>query len=108
MASDDGALLIPLAAPVVVAIAPGPDPIRPRYPYPARVANVWQPGLVEICTLRELGLDAEALAPDVELGGLVLPPERTRGEVIDGSVQEAAEQLVGILRMKRLKVKVES
>ena len=102
VASDDGAWLMPVAAPAVVAIAPGPAPIRPRYPYPARIANAWQPGLVEICTPRELGLDAEALAPDVEPGGLVLPPERTRGEVIGGSVQEAAEQLVGILRMKRM------
>jgi electron transfer flavoprotein alpha/beta subunit len=86
----------------VVAIAPGPAPIRPRYPYPARIANAWQPGLVEICTPRELGLDVQALAPDIEPGGLVLPPERTRGEVIGGSVQEAAEQLVGILLVKRV------
>jgi len=102
VASDEGAILMPLVAPVVVAIAPGPDPIRPRYPYPARIANAWQPGLVEICTPRELGLAAEVLAPDVEPGGLVLPPERTRGEVIGGSTQEAAEQLVGILRVKRV------
>ena len=64
-----GAVLIPLAAPVVVAIAPGPAPIRPRYRYPARIANAWQLGLVEICTPRELGLDAEALAPDIESDG---------------------------------------
>ena len=102
VASGDGAVLMPLAAPAVVAIAPGPDPVRPRYPYPARIANAWQAGLVEICTPRELGLDAEALAPDIEPGGLVLPPERTRGEVIGGSVHAAAEQLVGILRMKRV------
>jgi electron transfer flavoprotein beta subunit len=102
VASDDGAILVPLAVPGVVAIAPGPAPIRPRYPYPARIANAWQPGLVEICTPRELGLDAEALAPDVEPGGLVLPPERTRGEVIGGSAQEAAQQLISVLRMKRL------
>jgi len=102
VASGDGAVLMSLAAPAVVAIAPGPDPVRPRYPYPARIANAWQAGLVEICTPRELGLDAEALAPDIEPGGLVLPPERTRGEVIGGSVQEAAEQLVGILRVKRV------
>jgi len=102
VASDEGAILMPLAAPAVVAVAPGPDPIRPRYPYPARIANAWQPGLVEICTPRELGLDAEALAPDIEPGGLVLPPERTRGEVIGGSAQAAAEQLVGMLRAKRV------
>jgi len=102
VASDEGAMLMPLAAPVVVAIAPGPDPIRPRYPYPARIANAWQPGLVEICTPRELGLDVQTLAPDIEPGGLVLPPERTRGEVIGGSVQEAAEQVVGILLVKRV------
>jgi electron transfer flavoprotein beta subunit len=102
VASDAGTILMPLVAPVVVAIAPGPDPIRPRYPYPARIANAWQPGLVEICTPRELGLEAEALAPDLEPGSLVLPPERTRGEVIGGSVQEAAEQLVGMLRARRV------
>ena len=102
VASDEGAILMPLAAPVVVAIAPGPDPVRPRYPFPARIATAWQPGLVEICTPLELGLDAEALAPDIELGGLVLPPERTRGEVIGGSAQEAAEQLMGMLRAKRV------
>ena len=102
VASADSAMLIPLAAPAVVAIAPGADPIRPRYPYPARIANAWQPGLVEISSPQELGLDAEALAPDVDPGGLVLPPERTRGEVIGGSAREAAEQLVGILRVKRL------
>jgi electron transfer flavoprotein beta subunit len=102
VASGDGAVLMALAAPAVVAIAPGLDPIRPRYPYPGRIANAWQPGLVEICTPRELGLDAEALTPDVEPGGLVLPPERTRGEVIRGSAQAAAEQLVGILRMRRV------
>jgi electron transfer flavoprotein beta subunit len=102
VASGDGAMLMPLTTPTVVAIAPGRDPIRPRYPYPARIANAWQPGLVEICSPLELGLDAEALAPDVDPGGLVLPPERTRGEVIGGSAQEAAEQLVGILRMRRV------
>lgn len=102
VAFDADAVRIPLAVPVVIAIASGPAPIRPRYPYPPRIANAWQPGLVEICTPRELGLDAEALAPDVELGGLILPPERTRGERIGGSVQEAAEQLAGILRMRKV------
>ena len=101
-ATDEGAVLVSLAPPAVVAVAPGLNPVRPRYPNPARIANAWQPGLVEICAPQALGLDADGLASDIEPGGLVLPPERIRGEVIGGSAADAAEQLIGILRMKRV------
>ncbi len=99
-AGDGVAEIITLAPPAVIAIAAGAE--RPRYPHPARIANAWAPGLVEICAVQELGLTAEALAPDSAPGSLILPPERTRGQVIGGMVKAAAEELVGVLRSKRI------
>jgi electron transfer flavoprotein alpha/beta subunit len=84
--------------PAVLAILPGPE--RPRYPHPVRIANAWNEGMVEVWLAADLGL-AE-LAPDTEPGGLILGPERTRGQVIKGSVQEAAAELAGVLRARRL------
>ncbi len=98
--TDAGAWRMPLTPPMVVAVASGPDPIRPRYPIPARIANAWQPGLVEIWSPEELELDRETLAPDIEPGALVLPPERSRGQIIGGPIVEAAEQLVALLETK--------
>ena len=102
VASDDGAVAHAAGGPSRSRHRSRPRSDPPALSLPGGHRQCRQPGLVEICTPRELGLDAEALAPDVEPGGLVLPPERTRGEVIGGSVQDAAEQLVGILRMKRM------
>jgi hypothetical protein len=42
------------------------------------------------------------LASDAETGGLILGPERIRGQVIKGTVQEAAAELVGLLKSRRL------
>lgn len=95
-----GALQKPLTLPAVASVAPGA--YRPRYPHPARIANAWNPGLLETWTAADLGVSPEALAPDIEMGGLVLGPERTRGQVIGGSVQEAAGELVNILRSRRI------
>ena len=92
--------VISLALPAVVAIAAGIE--RPRYPQPARIANAWAPGLLATCTAQDLGLTAEDLAPDVEVGGLVLPPERTRGQVIAGPLATAAEELLAALKAQRL------
>ncbi len=90
----------PLALPAVASVAPGAQ--RPRYPHPARIANAWNPGLLETWTVADLGVSPEALAPDVEMGGLVLGPERVRGQIIGGSLQEAAGELVNILRSRRI------
>lgn len=100
--AKDGASALqkPLVLPAVAAVAPGAG--RPRYPHPARIANAWDPGLLAGWTADELGVSAAALAPDVEPGGLILGPERTRGQVLGGSPAEAAQKLVEILRAKRL------
>ncbi len=94
------ALQKPLLLPAVASVAPGA--IRPRYPHPARIANAWNPGLLETWTVADLGVSAEALTPDTETGGLILGPERTRGQIIGGSPQEAAAELLNILRSRRI------
>jgi|GEM_PF-292250 len=104
--SDGHFFSVSLSTPGVVAVVPGPE--RPRYPHPSRIANAWEPGLVECWTAagpatgsgQSLGI-AE-LAADTETGGLVLGPERVRGQVIKGAVQDAAAELAGILKTRRL------
>lgn len=91
---------IPVALPAVISIAPGPT--RPRYPHPARIAVAWDAALLETWDAAELGLPDDALAPDTEPGGLILGPERVRGQVIGGAVDEAAGELVNVLRGKRI------
>ena len=98
VAAENGGEVAPAPTPAVVAILPGPE--RPRYPHPARIANAWNDGMVEIWTAADLGLTD--LSPDLELGGLILGPERVRGQVIKGGAQEAAIELAGILKVKRL------
>jgi electron transfer flavoprotein beta subunit len=97
VAAENGGEVAPAPTPAVVAILPGPE--RPRYPHPARIANAWNDGMVEVWTADDLGLTD--LSPDTELGGLILGPERVRGQVINGSVQEAAAELVGLLKSRR-------
>ena len=98
VAVENGGEVVPVSTPAVVAILPGPE--RPRYPHPARIANAWNDGMVEVWTADDLGLTD--LSPDTELGGLILGPERVRGQVIKGSAQEAAAELAGVLMARRL------
>lgn len=108
VAQTDGGAATRLSLPAVVAVAPGPE--RPRYPHPARIANAWEPGLVSLWTVGEpsagceqsLGLDAAALAADTEPAGLILGPERVRGQVIGGAPEEATATLVGLLKARRV------
>jgi electron transfer flavoprotein beta subunit len=98
VAGEKGGEAAPVPTPAVLAILPGPE--RPRYPHPARIANAWNDGMVDVWTAADLGL--ADLAPDTELGGLILGPERVRGQVIKGSAQEAAIELAGLLKARRL------
>jgi electron transfer flavoprotein alpha/beta subunit len=98
LAGEDGGELAPVATPAVLAIQPGPD--RPRYPHPARIAVAWDEGMVDVWTAADLGVTD--LAADSEAGALVLGPERTRGQVIGGSVAEAVRTVADVLKAKRL------
>jgi electron transfer flavoprotein beta subunit len=99
VANGNAAQSVPVMTPTVVAVTPGVE--RPRYPHPARIANAWNEGLVEIWAVADLNL--ADMASDTETGGLILGPERIRGQVIKGSVQEAAAELAGVLKARRLK-----
>ncbi|HEX9117959.1 MAG TPA: hypothetical protein VGA61_17960 [Anaerolineae bacterium] len=96
--SQTDAVVLP--APAVAEIASVPD--RPRYPTAQRIANVYQPGLVDICHPAELGLEPADLDPDIERGGLVLGPERTPGQILAGAADEVVDAVVGILRAERV------
>jgi electron transfer flavoprotein beta subunit len=98
VAGETGGEVALVPTPAVLAILPGPE--RPRYPHPARIANAWNDGMVDVWPAADLGL--ADMAPDTELGGLILGPERVRGQVIKGSAQEAAAELVGLLKARRL------
>ena len=98
VAGENGGELTPVPTPAVLAILPGPE--RPRYPHPARIANAWNDGMVEVWAAADLGL--ADLAPDTELGGLILGPERTRGQVIGGSAADAAKAVAEILKARRV------
>jgi electron transfer flavoprotein beta subunit len=99
-AFEGQAARLPLALPAVAEVMPGPE--RPRYPHPSRIAVAWNEGYVETWRADEMGLEEEALTPDAEMGSLVLGAERQRGQVIGGAPEQAAEELAGILRAKRL------
>ncbi len=98
IANGNAGQSVSVAAPAVVAVTPGAE--RPRYPHPARIAVAWDAGMVETWAAADLGL--ADLTSDTETGGLILGPERVRGQVIKGSVQEAARELAGILKARRL------
>jgi len=97
---DGKALRVPMALPAVAEVIPGAD--RPRYPHPSRIAVAWNEGYVETWHAAEMGVEDEALAADAEMGSLALGAERQRGQVIGGAPEQAAEELAGILRSKRL------
>ncbi len=98
-ARDGGAVRVPVALPAVAMVMAGPE--RPRYPHPSRIAVAWNEGFVETWPAAELGVAEEELAPDAEMGSLVLGPERQRGQVLSGAPAEAAVELAGILAAKR-------
>lgn len=97
--SDGGAVRVPVALPAVALVMPGPS--RPRYPHPSRIAVAWNEGYVETWPAAELGVAEEQLTADAEMGGLVLGPERQRGQVLSGGPAAAAE-LASILGSRRL------
>ena len=94
------AAMVRLNSPAVASIAPGA--VRPRYPHAARIANAWRPETVEICTAAELGLGDEVFVAETQAGAFTLAPERTRGQVLSGSVEDAAAGLLDLLAARRL------
>jgi electron transfer flavoprotein beta subunit len=98
--TDSGAVRMPVSLPAVATVMAGTE--RPRYPHPSRIAVAWNEGYVETWQAADLGVAEELLAPDSDMGGLVLGPERQRGQMISGSPSQAATDLAGILAAKNL------
>lgn len=97
VARAGGAERRPVTLPAVLAMRAGVD--RPRYPHPARIAHAWDAGLLEVWNADTLGV---TLVSDLERGGLILAPERTRGQVLRGEPAAAAAELVNVLRARRV------
>jgi electron transfer flavoprotein beta subunit len=100
VAGPAGGCLVPVALPAALAVTAGAE--RPRYPHPARIANAWDDGLLERLSPADLGVGADALAPDTQPGNLILGPERVRGQIVGGGLAEAAASVAGLLRAKRV------
>jgi len=83
--------------PAVVAVVE--DANKPRYAPAANIVRVYNdPGAVERVSTTDLGLAEEALARLVTRRGERYPPERVFGQVVDGSTEEVARQLLRALR----------
>jgi electron transfer flavoprotein beta subunit len=54
--------------------------------------------VVPVITIEELGLSKEDVAPLVEATKMDMPPARHAGKIIQGTPEEAAKQLVSLLR----------
>jgi electron transfer flavoprotein alpha/beta subunit len=88
--------------PAVVTVAPGA--LEPRYPDGARLINVYRgegemAAALEAWNVAEL-VEPGTLAPLIEERGKDFPPERERGERVDGSPEEMAEVVAQALRQR--------
>ncbi len=88
------------ALPAVVTVHPRAT--RPRFPHAARVINAYRDAKVVVWDADDLGLAEDELAPQTEFRSYSLLPERERGNMIEGSVEEMARSLAGELYRRRL------
>ena len=70
---------------------------EPRYPSLKGIMAVKNKPIA-VWSAEDVGLDAQALAPRMELVSAALPPQREAGRLIEGSAEEQARDLVRILR----------
>ena len=96
----DQHLVVEASLPAVVTVQAGS--LKPRYPDGRRLINIYRDE-GEIAEALERWDIAEHLTPDelaplVESKGLDFPPERQRGERVEGSPEEIAQALVSALR----------
>jgi electron transfer flavoprotein alpha/beta subunit len=81
--------------PALLGIAPHAN--QPRYPHGARIMNAYREWKVTTWGLADLGLTEEDLDPLIRLKRKAFPPERTLGEIITGTPDEAATELAQLL-----------
>jgi electron transfer flavoprotein beta subunit len=86
---------VEVGLPALLSIAPQAN--QPRYPHGARIMNAYREWKVTTWGLAELDLTEEELSPLIGLQRKTFPPERTLGELITGTPDEAAKELARIL-----------
>ena len=89
---------VEVGLPARLSIAPQAN--QPRYPHGARIMNAYREWDVTTWSLADLGLTAEELSPLIRLQRKAFPPERTMGELITGTPDEAAKELAQILKTR--------
>lgn len=87
---------VEVGLPALLSIAPEAN--QPRYPHGARIMNAYREWQVTTWGLADLGLTEEDISPLICLQRKAFPPERTLGELITGTPEEAAKELAQILR----------
>ena len=87
---------VEVGLPALLSIAPQAN--QPRYPHGARIMNAYREWEVTTWGLAELDLTEEELSPLIGLQRKAFPPERTLGELITGTPDEAAKELAQLLR----------
>jgi electron transfer flavoprotein beta subunit len=87
---------VEVGLPALLGIAPQAN--QPRYPHGARIMSAYREWEVTTWGLADLGLTQEELSPLIGLQREAFPPERTLGEIITGTPDEAARELAQVLR----------
>jgi electron transfer flavoprotein beta subunit len=89
---------VEVSLPALLSIAPQAN--QPRLPHGARIMNAYREWEVTTWGLADLGLSEEELTPLIRLQREAFPPERTLGELISGTPDEAAKELALILKAR--------
>ena len=87
---------VEVSMPALLGIAPQAN--QPRLPHGARIMNAYREWEVTTWGLADLGLTEEELSPLIRLQREAFPPERTLGEIVAGTPEEAAKELAQVLR----------
>jgi electron transfer flavoprotein beta subunit len=87
---------VEVGLPALLSIAPHAN--QPRYPHGARIMSAYREWEVTTWGMADLGLTEEEISPLIGLQRETFPPERTLGELITGTPEEAAKELAQLLK----------
>jgi len=97
---DGATVRVRVPLPALVAVSPEAPPAR--FPHGARIMNAYREWEVVRWTSQDLQLGEEELAPAVESRGQVFPPPREMGNLVKGTPEQAAQEVLAQLRSQRL------
>jgi electron transfer flavoprotein alpha/beta subunit len=94
----EGLAEVEVGLPALLSVAPQAN--QSRLPHGACIMNAYRKWEVTTWGLADLDLTAEELSPLIGLQREAFPPERTLGEIITGTPEEAAKELAHILKAR--------